>query len=287
MKKFLFIAIALFAFACSKEEAEPTTPQLHPVTINVADFPATRADVYGKTAWETGDKLWIEIKLFSAESIFDDEAFTYLHPITFNGSSWLSESPLYLPDFDFIDLYVTYCPNMEMTMLEDMGAYFLEEATDETPYLNEFLSVNIYEDYGDNMYYNTETNTLKIAWDGGDIGRNNRIRINYTPNTEIKVALESVTYAIRYDWIAPEMYTDDYEDVEFNVTTDADGNAFIFAMWYPGMDETLANPSITILNSDGSEILKDKVKLPYSQNFQFPFEAEAGGRAYVLTVPQE
>lgn len=291
MKKFLFIAIALFAFACSKEEAEPTTPQLHPVTINVADFPTTRADVYGKTTWEKGDKLWVEITLYSAEMDLEEEIPIYLYPITYNGSTWESEKPILLPTFDEIGIYVTYCPNMSMTFNYDNYLYFLQKTTNKTPYLNEFLSVCMYELYGDNQYYDINTNTLNISfdadWDNMEIGRNNRIRVNYKPNTEIKVSLESVTYAIRLEWIAPEVYGGDYENIEFNTTTDADGNAFIYALWYPGLYTDTGEPSITIKDKTGSKILKEKIYLPYEEYYQFPYEREAGGRAYVLTVPQE
>ena len=61
MKKYIFAALALLAIACAKEDVEQQ-PAPQPITINVADFPTTRADSYGKTAWEAGDKLMVDIR---------------------------------------------------------------------------------------------------------------------------------------------------------------------------------------------------------------------------------
>ena len=78
--------------------------------------------------------------------------------------------------------------------------------------------------------------------------------------------------------------------MEFNVTTDNDGNAFIYAMWHGYNIETeefVSDPTITIKSSDGSKTLKT-AELPYTEGEHWAGELNyAGGRAFVLTVPQE
>lgn len=290
MKKYIFAALALLAIACAKEDVEQQ-PAPQPITINVADFPSTRADSYGKTAWEAGDKLMVDILGYkdTEEGMFVNEHS--LHTLTYNGTSWSIDTPIVdLSEYgDWYDIFATYCPNMHMEWDNTRDAYFLTKTTDDqNPYLSEYLCDMT-------CFFYSETNTLDIPLN--TIARNNRIRVHYTPNTEIKVSLHRVDYVVRFNTLACEYHGDeDYGDVEFNVTTDKKGDAFIYAMWHgykPFTHNFIGTPTITIKSSDGSKTLKT-AELPYSIEEdpwgEIYFEADnpyAGGRAFVLTVPKE
>lgn len=290
MKKYIFAALALLAIACAKEDVEQQ-PAPQPITINVADFPTTRADSYGKTAWEAGDKLMVDILGYkdTEEGMFVNEHS--LHTLTYNGTNWSIDTPIVdLSEYgDWYDIFATYCPNMHMEWDNTLDTYFLTKTTDDqNPYLSEYLN-------DQTCFFDSETNTLDIPLN--TIARNNRIRVNYKPNTEIKVSLHRVDYVVQFHTLACEYNGDgDYGDVEFNVTTDNDGNAFIYAMWHgykPFTHNFIGTPTITIKSSDGSKTLKT-AELPYSIEEdpwgEMYFEAcdeYAGGRAFVLTVPQE
>ena len=78
--------------------------------------------------------------------------------------------------------------------------------------------------------------------------------------------------------------------MEFNVTTDNDGNAFIYAMWHGyniNTAEFVSDPTITIKSSNGSKTLREATDLPYTEGCYWANDSDAGGRAFVLTVPQE
>lgn len=297
MKKYIFAALALLAIACAKEDVEQQ-PAPQPITINVADFPTTRADSYGKTAWEAGDKLMVQIVGYNFNPVhnWDDVNERSLHTLTYNGTNWSIDTPIGdLTEYgERYEIMATYCPNMHMEWNNTHDAYFITKTTnDQNPYLSEYLC-DMY------CYFDSETNTLDIPFDS--FARNNRIRVNYKPNTEIIVSLDRVDYAVYYNWLAREAESEDYEeDVEFNVTTDNDGNAFIYAMWH-GYSLTpevvfVSNPTITIKSSNGSKTLREATDLPYTEGRYWandiyddettPEDERAGGRAFVLTVPQE
>lgn len=292
MKKYIFAALALLAIACAKEDVEQQ-PAPQPITINVADFPTTRADSYGKTAWEAGDKLMVDIVGYNDTEggpVVDGHS---LHTLTYNGTNWSIDTPIVdLSEYgDSYNIYATYCPNMHMEWDNIRDIYFLTKTTEEqNPYLSEYLC-DMY------CYFDSETNTLDIPFE--TIARNNRIRVNYKPNTEIIVSLHRVDYAVHFCWLAREHAEEDYEDVEFKVTTDNDGNAFIYAMWHGYSIDTaefVSDPTITIKSSDGSKTLRT-ANLPYTEGCYWahelddddttPEDERAGGRAFVLTVPQE
>ncbi len=294
MKKYIFAALALLAIACAKEDVEQQ-PAPQPITINVADFPTTRADSYGKTAWEAGDKLMVDIRGYKDTKYGLAVNERSLHTLTYNGTKWSIDTPIGdLTEYgEYYDIYATYCPNMQMEW-NDIDAYFLTKTTDDqNPYLSEYLCDL-------SCSFDSGTNTLDILFDEA-IARNNRIRVNYKPNTEIKISLHRVDYVISFNWLAREYNDEDYEDVEFNVTTDNDGNAFIYAMWHgytidPEEFKFKSNPTITIKSSNGSKTLKT-ANLPYTEGCYWahemddddttPEDERAGGRAFVLTVPQE
>ena len=278
MKKYIFAALALLAIACAKEDVEQQ-PAPQPITINVADFPSTRADSYGKTAWEAGDKLMVYI-IDNTEGNYDPIG---LYTLTYNGTNWSIDTPIGdLSVYEDLIIQATYCPNMQMEWNEEWGEYFITKATvEQNPYLSEYLCDMA-------CSFDSETNTLDIPFDS--FARNNRIRVNYTPNTEIKVSLHRVDYAVHYVWLARETKNDDYENVEFNVTTDNDGNAFIYAMWHGySIDpvEFKSNPTITIKSSNGSKTLREAIDLPYTAGCYWANDIDAGGRAFKLIVPQE
>lgn len=289
MKKYIFAALALLAIACAKEDVEQQ-PAPQPITINVADFPTTRADSYGKTAWEAGDKLMVDIVGYNDTEEGADVDGRSLHTLTYNGTNWSIDTPIGdLTEYgEYYEIYATYCPNMQMEWDDYIIHYRITKTTEEqNPYLSEYLCDL-------SCSFDSGTNTLDILFE--DIARNNRIRVNYKPNTEIKVSLHRVDYAIRFDWLARERNMenedptdDDYEDVEFNVTTDNDGNAFIYAMWHGysiNPEKFVSNPTITIKSSDGSKTLKT-AELPSEIGAFWADNSYAGGRAFVLTVPKE
>lgn len=286
MKKYIFAALALLTIACAKEDVEQQ-PAPQPITINVADFPTTRADSYGKTAWEAGDKLMVDIIGYNFDPVYNwyDANEHSLHTLTYNGTNWSIDTPIGdLTEYgEQYKIMATYCPNMHMEWNNIHVAYLLTKNTEEqNPYLSEYLCEM-------ECYFDPETNTLDILFDEEAIARNNRIRVNYKPNTEIKVSLHRVDYAIHYNWLAREEAEEDYEDVEFNVTTDNDGNAFIYAMWHGYniyTNEFVSDPTITIKSSDGSKTLKT-ADLPYTEGCYWANDIDAGGRAFVLTVPKE
>lgn len=265
----------MVAFACTKEDiATEQTPQPSIVNINIVGFPeavGTRAETtYGKSAWEAGDELLVEYIETDSSDSFLTHSF---HTMTYDGVKWSIDTPIYRSNntrATICGAYICYYPNFTVATDSagnpttcNYGFYNLAaKSSSRSVYESEFLStISI-----------IENNELYVDFSTIDILRNNRIRINYTPNTTIKVTTNNIYYSCTTDGFSSNTVANG----TFSLTTDADGNAFIYGWWMSPEDTGSSAPSLKITSSTGTSLYSKT--LPYSKG-----EGD-GNNAYVITL---
>lgn len=270
MKKLLLMAFVMLVAACDKEDNGMQEQPMKIVQISVADFPATRAEAFGKTAWEAGDELLLGYLGYSATNMLGAAAHS-THKLTFDGHVWTLDTPLVIdPKLDSHGIEVFYSPNRVLTLgnIADMDMHLCYlpndlsgKVSDHTPYfLTEFLYAN----------FLIEDETVVIDYSLAErdemLLRSHRIRINYqqTEGVQLRVEMKNVTYPVAWFPVA------DVANYSVTTTTDEDGNAFIYLLW-----DNYSGASIQVYK--GSSAVSKVISLPASGN-------DMGGKAFSLTI---
>lgn len=122
--------------------------------------------------------------------------------------------------------------------------------------------------------------------------RSNRIRINYKPHTEIKFSGENIhRCTITIDLNNPSIdygYTP-LDDV-YTVTTDENGNAFIYLFWKVSYNESPVETASLTITDASDQVLRIVEELPTtgaSAPYYVPglYENAYVARAYSITIP--
>lgn len=286
MKKYIFAILALISAACTNEYIEQTPqPETTYMNISVADFPSsydsTRAgDKYGKTAWVAGDELLLEYWEYCPNDEGDWDTLTNTrHIMTFDGSKWSIDTPIAMPNVGkgnvWCDLYIEYHPGFRHEYNEEWDEYWFvpkNANSDNSIYTTSeyikaynavvssdhtitFNCVKFSEDEIDNI--------TKYGYYSSFISdRTNRIRINYKPNTTIKVSGDNLMY---FD----NAYTLNWLDDIYTIKTDADGNAFIYAYWEVASEDYTPDPAALRIEDENDNLLRE-VALPY-EGYNAPY----------------
>lgn len=270
MKKFLLMAFVLLVAACAKEDNGVVEPQKKVIQIEVADFPMTRADSFGKTAWEAGDELLIGYMGVAVVQDYEQVAEHSAHKLTFDGKQWTLDTPLEVSEnVAYVGLEVFYAPGRALTYsdahFQPMHLCYLPEdldgsVSDYAPYfLHEYLSAMFILDDNNKLLIDFSSNSTSLL----EIYRSNRIRINYKNTADVSLTVKMTNAGCPVAFGICE----NVGNCSVTTTTDEDGNAFVYLLCG---DSSI--PSLQVFN--GSKAVSKVVTLPDSSN----------GKAYSLTI---
>lgn len=223
LSSFIFALSSLFA-SCSNELDEALQPANNgTLQFVVSDFPmfgeGTQTRVIGtqdegKTAWENGDQ--IIVTLISKK--YGEQAAA----LTYNGSSWSTEASLSYLENETPSVSVFYAPCYEVT---EEGTMQLRSGMQLG--MTEYLSGN----------YEIENGIMTITFEGA-IRTYSRLRIAGLANQTLTVTTTDFTPAGTNSEI-----TDAYT---FTVTTDNNGNAFLYGVFAEGATVSVKQGDITL-----------------------------------------
>ena len=223
LSSFIFALSALFA-SCSNELDDTLQPvENGTLQFVVGDFPAfgedpqTRVSSFGtqdegKTAWENGDQ--IIITLISQK--YGEQAAA----LTYDGSSWSTEASLSYLENETPIVSVFYAPCYEVT---EEGTMQLRSGMQ--PGMTEYLSGN----------YEIENGIMTITFEGA-IRDYSRLRIAGLENQTLTVTTTDFTPAGTTE-VATAAYT---------LTTDNNGNAFLYGVFAEGATVSVKQGDITL-----------------------------------------
>ena len=226
MKKiyqYILLAVAMVATASCSNELDDTLQPVENGTLQfvVGDFPAfgegaqTRAigtQDEGKTAWENGDQIIVTL----TSQKYGEQAAA----LTYNGSSWSTEASLSYLENETPSVSVFYAPCYEVT---EEGTMQLRSGMQLG--MTEYLSGN----------YEIENGIMTITFEGA-IRTYSRLRIVAAPNTSLTVTTTDFTPAG-----ATEVAT-----VAYTLTTDNNGNAFLYGVFAEGATVSVKQGDITL-----------------------------------------
>ena len=221
LSSFIFALSSLFA-SCSNELDEALQPANNgTLQFVVSDFPMfgegtqTRAigtQDEGKTAWENGDQIIVTL----TSQKYGEQAVA----LTYNGSSWSTEASLSYLENETPSVSVFYAPCYEVT---EEGTMQLRSGMQFG--MTEYLSGN----------YEIENGIMTITFEGA-IRTYSRLRIAGVANQTLTVTTTDFTPAG-----AAEIST-----VAYALTTDTNGNAFLYGVFAEGATVSVKQGDITL-----------------------------------------
>ncbi len=241
----LFALLSVLFVSCSQEEFLPQ--ETTALQFVVSDFPAfqnsspklgevpqaegsvlTRAigiQDEGKTAWENGDQ--IIVTLISQK--YGEQAAA----LTYNGSSWSTEASLSYLENETPSVSVFYAPCYEVT---EEGTMQLRSGMQLG--MTEYLSGN----------YEMENGIMTITFEGA-IRDYSRLRIVGLPNQTLTVTTTDFTPA-GVNNSSPESGEVPQAEgsVTYTLTTDNNGNAFLYGVFAEGATVSVKQGDITLKN---------------------------------------
>ena len=226
MKKiyqYILLAVAMVATAsCSNELDEALQPTNNgTLQFVVGDFPAfgesgqTRAigtQDEGKTTWADGDQIIVTL----TSQKYGEQAAA----LTYDGSSWSTEASLSYLENETPSISVLYAPCYEVT---EEGTMQLRSGMQLG--MTEYLSGN----------YEMENGIMTITFEGA-IRDYSRLRIATMPEATLTVTTTDFTPAGATE-VATAAYT---------LTTDTNGNAFLYGVFAEGATVTVKQSDITL-----------------------------------------
>ena len=221
--QYILIAVAVVVTASCSNDIDET---LHPagngaIQFVVSDFPAfgesglTRAigtQDEGKTAWENDDQIIVTL----TSQKYGEQAVA----LTYNGSSWSTEASLSYLENETPSVSVFYAPCYEVT---EEGTMQLRSGMQLG--MTEYLSGN----------YEIENGIMTITFEGA-IRTYSRLRIAGLANQTLTVTTTNFTPAGATE-VATAAYT---------LTTDNNGNAFLYGMFAEGATVSVKQGDITL-----------------------------------------
>ena len=221
--QYILIAVAVVVTASCSNELDDTLQPVNNGTLQfvVGDFPAfgegtqTRAigtQDEGKTAWENGDKIIVTL----TSQKYGEQAAA----LTYDGSSWSTEASLSYLENETPSVSVFYAPCYEVT---EEGTMQLRSGMQLG--MTEYLSGN----------YEIENGIMTITFEGA-IRTYSRLRITTMPEATLTVTTTDFTPAGATE-VATAAYT---------LTTDNNGNAFLYGIFAEGATVTVKQGDITL-----------------------------------------
>ena len=208
--------------SCSNELDDTLQPvENGTLQFVVSDFPMfgegtqTRAigtQDAGKAEWENGDQIIVTLTSHK----YGEQAVA----LTYNGSSWSTEASLYYLEKETPSISVIYAPCYEVT---EEGTMQLRSGMQ--PGMTEYLSGN----------YEIENGIMTITFEGA-IRTYSRLRIAGLANQTLTVTTTNFTPAGATE-VATAAYT---------LTTDNNGNAFLYGMFAEGATVSVKQGDITL-----------------------------------------
>lgn len=278
MKRSLYqlLYIAVFAWAltaCSENEDLATTPANGKVMkINVSPYPAFAEDAgtrsvgtfdAGKTAWEAGD----EILLFVGYENTIDKNIQQI-TLTYNGVEWEADKNInWLTTYTMVS--ALYAPDWKFGTEGSQYPILKEDAQYGT---SEYLEVYVHEILDDGV----------LSIDFSNATRNySRLRIAGEPSSTVGVTITK---------FQPANGTSG--DYEYSLTTDENGNAYLYGSWEAGA--TLTIKGNFDVNGTGNEMILFNKTLSFASEKNNGYVAgarnEGGGTAdnpYKISQPEQ
>ena len=232
LSSFIFALSSLFA-SCSNELDDTLQPvENGTLQFVVGDFPAfgegaqTRAigtQDEGKTAWENGDQIIVTL----TSQKYGEQAAA----LTYNGSSWSTEASLSYLENETPSVSVFYAPCYEVT---EEGTMQLRSGMQLG--MTEYLSGN----------YEIENGIMTITFEDA-IRTYSRLRIVGLPNHTLTVTTTDFTPAGANNSSPESGEVPQAEgSVTYTLTTDNNGNAFLYGVFAEGATVSVKQGDITL-----------------------------------------
>lgn len=276
----LYIAVLAWALtACSESEDLATTPTNGKVVkINVSPYPAFAEDVRtrsnvgtfdaGKTTWEAGDEILLMVGYSDGNTHYQYITLTY------DGMEWNADK-----NINWLTTYTgaraVYAPDWTFD-IENVGSFTLKENAQYGT--SEFLEV------GGNVM---NDNVLSI--DFSNATRNyNRLRIAGEASATVNVTFTNFRPSGKYEFV----------DYEYSLTTDENGNAYLYGSWEEGASLTVkgnfdvngTDKEITLFSKSGLSSTSNITNQSYVADARLSYKNEGEGTAedpYKITLSEQ